>query len=316
LTPRNTVLAYPVCIEAGKLPAGKCGTLLPQASLLRKSTKADDVPELPEVQTVVNDLLAAGLVGETITRVRVRWSGSIADLPAEAFRRQLSGRRIARISRRAKFIVWQLDNRQTLLTHLRMTGRFSLNRPGAAYGKHDHLSFTLASRRQLRFQDTRKFGRFYLAGCEEILNRLGPEPLERRFSARLLGTRLASHRRQLKPLLLDQGFIAGLGNIYVDEALWAASLHPLRLSNSLTGSEIQRLHRSIRQVLRRGLRNMGTTLGTGETTFYSLAGNRGRNRDELRVFRQTGAPCPRCRTAIVRMVVGQRSTHICPVCQR
>jgi formamidopyrimidine-DNA glycosylase len=273
------------------------------------------MPELPEVQTVVNDLNAADLVGETITRVRVRWPGSIADRTADAFRRELSGRRITRISRRAKFIVWQLDGHRTMLTHLRMTGRFSLKRPGAAYGKHDHLSFTLASRRQLRFQDTRKFGRFYLADCEAILDRLGPEPLDRRFSARLLGTRLAAHRRQLKPLLLDQRFLAGLGNIYVDEALWAAGLHPMRLSNALTEDETLRLHRSIRQVLRRGLRNLGTTLGTGATTFYSVAGNRGRNRDELKVFRQTGAPCPRCRTAIVRMVVGQRSTHVCPVCQ-
>ena len=274
------------------------------------------MPELPEVQTVVNDLIAAGLVGETITGVRVRWAGSIADLAADAFRQALSGRRITRISRRAKFIVWQLDDRQTMLTHLRMTGRFSLNRPGAVYGKHDHLAFTLASRRQLRFQDTRKFGRFYLADCGAILDRLGPEPLERQFSAHLLGARLASHRRQLKPLLLDQRFLAGLGNIYVDEALWAAGLHPMRLSDSLAKTDIRRLHRSIRQVLRRGLRNMGTTLGTGATTFYSVAGNRGRNRDELKVFRQTGMPCPRCRATIVRMVVGQRSTHICPVCQK
>jgi len=274
------------------------------------------VPELPEVQTVVNDLLAADLVGERITRVRVRWPGSIAVLSAEEFRRRLTGRRITGIRRRAKFIVWQLNDHQTMLTHLRMTGRFNLKPPGTAYGEHDHLAFTLTSRYQLRFQDTRKFGRFYLENCDAILKRLGPEPLEPQFSARLLGTRLACHRRQLKPLLLDQHFVSGLGNIYVDEALWDAGLHPLRLSNSLTGEETRRLHRSIRSVLRRGLRNMGTTLGTGETTFYSVAGNRGRNRDELKVFRQTGVPCPRCRTAIVRLVVGQRSTHICPACQR
>jgi formamidopyrimidine-DNA glycosylase len=274
------------------------------------------VPELPEVQTVVNDLISAGLVGETLARVVVRWPGTLADMSADDFRQRLSGRRITRISRRAKFIVWQLDDDLKMLTHLRMTGRLSLKNPGAAYGKHDHLAFTFASRRQLRFQDTRKFGRFYLADCDGILHRLGPEPLERQFSARLLGLRLASHRRQLKPLLLDQRFLAGLGNIYVDEALWAAGLHPMRSSNSLTGAETQRLHRSIRSVLRRGLRNMGTTLGTGATTFYSVAGNRGRNRDELNVFRQTGAPCPRCRAAIVRLLVGQRSTHICPVCQK
>jgi formamidopyrimidine-DNA glycosylase len=273
------------------------------------------VPELPEVQTVVNDLMAAGLVGKTITQVHIRWPGSIAELPAEDFRRRLTGRRIRRIDRRAKFIVWHLDDRQKMLTHLRMTGRFRLSSPRAAFDNHEHLAFTLNGHRQLRYHDTRKFGRFYLAGCDAILDRLGPEPLDRRFSARRLGEGLASHRRQLKPLLLDQRFIAGLGNIYVDEALWDAGLNPLRLSNTLKGEETSRLHRSIRKVLRRGLRNMGTTLGTGETTFYSVAGKRGRNRDALNIFRRTGAPCPRCRSAVVRIVVGQRSTHICPVCQ-
>ena len=274
------------------------------------------MPELPEVQTVVNDLLAAGLIDGIITRVHVRWPGCIAGLSPRNFRRQLTGRRITHISRRAKFIVWQMDDRQTMLTHLRMTGRFHLTNLRAAYSKHDHMSFTIDGRRQLRFQDTRKFGRFYLADTHKILAGLGPEPLARQFSARLLGARLTSHRRQLKPLLLDQHFLAGMGNIYVDEAVWDAGLHPMRLSNTLTASQIQRLHRAIRKVLRRGLRNMGTTLGTGETTFYSVAGNRGRNRDELKVFRLTGTPCPRCRTAVERIIVGQRSTHLCPTCQK
>jgi formamidopyrimidine-DNA glycosylase len=119
----------------------------------------------------------------------------------------------------------------------------------------------------------------------------------------------------VKALLLDQHFLAGLGNIYVDEALWDAGLHPTRASDGLTDAEVRRLHRAIRKVLRRGLRNLGTTLGTGETTFYSVAGHRGRNRDELKVFRRTGEPCPRCRKVITRLVVGQRSTHICEICQ-
>jgi formamidopyrimidine-DNA glycosylase len=274
------------------------------------------VPELPEVQTVVDDLLAAGLVGSTITTVHVRWPGSIAGMTPQAFRRQVTGRSITRIGRRAKFIVWGLGDRHTMLTHLRMTGRLRLTTPDEAYHKHDRLALGTDDRRQLRFQDTRKFGRFYLLHTDDILARLGPEPLARQFTARRLGQRLAGHRRQLKPLLLDQRFLAGLGNIYVDEALWDAGLHPLRLSNTLTGGETKRLHRAIRKVLRRGLRNMGTTLGTGETTFYSLAGNRGRNRDALKVFRLTGAPCPRCRTVIRRILVGQRSTHLCPACQK
>jgi formamidopyrimidine-DNA glycosylase len=149
-----------------------------------------------------------------------------------------------------------------------------------------------------------------------MLDRLGPEPCPGSLPPVRLGKALAAHRRQLKPLLLDQHFLAGLGNIYVDEALWDAGLHPTRASDQLTDGEVRRLHRAIRKVLRRGLRNLGTTLGTGETTFYSVAGHRGRNRDELKVFRRTGEPCPRCRKVITRLVVGQRSTHICEVCQK
>jgi len=283
---------------------------------VRLILKEKNMPELPEVQTVVDDLLATGLAGRTITDVHVRWPGSIAVLAPKAFRRKLTGRRIENITRRAKFIVWHLEGGVTMLTHLRMTGRFYLADRDAAFGRHDHVAFTFGRQRQLRYQDTRKFGRFYLVDSATMLARLGPEPLSRQFTARCLGQRLAARRRQIKPLLLDQQFIAGLGNIYVDEALWDAGLHPTRSSADLGPSEIRRLHRSVRKVLRRGLRNMGTTLGTGETTFYSVAGNRGRNKDELKVFRRHGMPCPRCRTAILRMVVGQRSTHVCPACQK
>jgi formamidopyrimidine-DNA glycosylase len=277
--------------------------------------KVNNVPELPEVQTVVNDLNTAGVVGRIITDVVVRWPGSIAGMASNLFRQRLVGRRITGLQRRAKWIVWILDDQDKMLTHLRMTGRFHWSDPQEAYGRHDHVAFSLDSGRQLRYQDTRKFGRFYLPPDNAVLDRLGPEPLSRTFTARRLDQRLARHRRQLKPLLLDQSFLAGLGNIYVDEALWDAGLHPTRRSDTLTAEDIRRLHRAIRKVLRRGLRNMGTTLGTGQTTFYSVAGNRGRNRDQLNVFRRTGMPCPRCRTAIVRIVVGQRSTHICPTCQ-
>ena len=274
------------------------------------------MPELPEVQTVVNDLLASGLIGRTFTDVVVRWPGSVAGLDPETFRRRLTGRRILHLERRAKWIVWVLDNQHKMLTHLRMTGRFHWSDPRSAFGPHDHVAFTLNVPCQLRYQDTRKFGRFYLPENDAFLDRLGPEPLSRGFTARLLEHRLSKHRRQLKPLLLDQSFLAGLGNIYVDEALWDAGLHPTRSADGLNREAIRRLHRGIRKVLRRGLRNMGTTLGTGQTTFYSVAGHRGRNREALNVFRRTGLPCPRCRAPIERLVVGQRSTHICPVCQQ
>ncbi len=274
------------------------------------------MPELPEVQTIVNDLVDAGLVGQRIRAVVVRWPGVVDGISVAAFRRRVCGNRIQAIRRRAKFIVWHLEDASDVLVHLRMTGRLHFARPGSRYVKHEHIAFRLDDGRQLRFHDTRKFGRFYLpADPVAVLARLGPEPLDPDFSARRFAQRLQGRRRMLKPLLLDQHFIAGLGNIYVDEALWDAGLHPLRTADTLTFEDARRLHRAIRRALRKGLRNMGTTLGTGETTFYSLARNQGRNRDELNVFRRTGSPCPRCRRTIERLVVGQRSTHICPTCQ-
>jgi formamidopyrimidine-DNA glycosylase len=204
-----------------------------------------------------------------------------------------------------------LDDETVMLVHLRMTGRFRFAAPRSRYAKHEHIALQLDDGRQLRFHDTRKFGRFYLpADPNARLAILGPEPLDANFTARRLGRLLDGRRRQLKPLLLDQRFIAGLGNIYVDEALWDAGLHPERTADSLEPADVRRLHRAIRKVLRRGLKNLGTTLGTGATTFYSLAQNRGRNKDQLKVFRRTGAPCPCCRQPIERLIVGQRSTHI------
>jgi formamidopyrimidine-DNA glycosylase len=274
------------------------------------------MPELPEVQTIVNDLIAAGVVGRRIASVTVRWPGVVDGLNASAFRRRLTGRSIQGIYRRAKFIVWQLDDETVMLVHLRMTGRFRFAAPRSRFAQHEHIALRLDDGRQLRFHDTRKFGRFYLpADPDARMAHLGPEPLDPKFTARRLGQQFAGRHRRLKPLLLDQRFIAGLGNIYVDEALWDAGLHPLRTADSLDEVDVRRLHRAIRKVLRRGLNNLGTTLGTGATTFYSLAQNRGRNKDQLKVFRRTGKPCPRCRGPVARLMVGQRSTHICAACQ-
>ena len=168
----------------------------------------------------------------------------------------------------------------------------------------------------LRFHDTRKFGRVYLvADAERILGRLGPEPLDPLFTPRMLFAGLRKRSRLVKPLLLDQSFVAGLGNIYTDEALWEAKIHPRRSSDSLSQKEAEALHAAIRKVLRRGLKNLGTSLGTGKANFYSVGRRRGRNRDELVVFRRTGMPCPRCAVPVQRIIVGQRSTHICPKCQ-
>jgi formamidopyrimidine-DNA glycosylase len=274
------------------------------------------MPELPEVQTIVDDLKAAGVEGTTIEAARVFWSRTIAEPSANAFCKRIRGNSVSSIRRRGKFIVFDFKNGNNLLMHLRMSGRLHLVSNDLPRSKHEHVILSLADGRQLRFHDTRKFGRLYLTSePERILGRLGPEPLAAGYTQKIFARRLSPRKRMLKPLLLDQTFIAGLGNIYVDEALWESKIHPCRMAASLTAPEIRALHRAIPRVLKRGLKNLGTSLGTAKTNFYSIAKHQGRNRDELKVFRRTGLPCPRCRTKIQRIIVGQRSTHICPKCQ-
>ena len=275
------------------------------------------MPELPEVQTVVNDLKAAGLVGKTVSGAQVFWARTVDALTPDEFSQRIAGQIFQDFWRRGKFIVADFSSGDHLLVHLRMSGRLQLCQPDEEREKHEHVILSLNDGRQLRFHDTRKFGRMYLVkDLNTVVGHLGAEPLEKKFTTKLLKQNLHSHQRMLKPLLLDQTFIAGLGNIYVDEALWEARLHPQRLSSSVSDAEAKALYKAIRHVLRRGLQNMGTTLGTGKANFYSVGRRQGRNRDELNVFRRTDLPCPRCDTIIERLIVGQRSTHICPTCQQ
>ena len=274
------------------------------------------MPELPEVQTIVGDLKASGIEGAVIAAATVFWSRTIAEPSVSAFCSRIKGKKISAIRRRGKFIVFDFKDGDNLLMHLRMSGRLHLIAGESPRKKHEHVVLHFKGGKQLRFHDTRKFGRIYLTSdSDKILGRLGPEPLSVGFTFKILARRLSRRQRLLKPLLLDQTFIAGLGNIYVDEALWESKIHPCRTAASLTATEIRALHRAIPRVLKRGLKNLGTSLGTGKANFYSIAQHQGRNRDKLNVFRRTDRPCPRCHTKIQRIIVGQRSTHICPVCQ-
>lgn len=275
------------------------------------------MPELPEVQTVVDHLAGAGLVGRRISAAKVYWAKTIALSSAREFCRQIRGRTVLAINRRAKYIVFVLDHDQYLLIHLRMTGRLRLTSSAGRRTNHVRVILELDDGRRLMFQDTRKFGRLYLTPTPEmIMGRLGPEPLAAAFSARFLARQLGRRRRQIKPLLIDQSFLAGLGNIYVDEALWAASIHPQRRANTLDWSEIKALHRSIRRVLRQGIRNSGTSLGSGRGNFVTPDKKGGGNQSRLKVFQQTGSPCPRCGRAIQRIIVAQRGSHVCGQCQQ
>lgn len=275
------------------------------------------MPELPEVETVVNDLRDAGLVGRRVERARVHWPRTIATSSVKQFARDIEGHSFTALSRRAKFIIADISSGQSLLIHLRMTGNMRFRERGAERDPHEHVVLLLDDDRELRFRDTRKFGRWYLLDdADQKLGSLGPEPLAAGFTGRKFQKMMSGRRGILKPLLLNQEFIAGLGNIYVDEALWDAGLHPQRSAESLSRDETTALYRSIRKVLRRGVRSLGASLGTSNTNFYSVGGRRGRAQDGFKVFRRTGEPCPRCKHPIERIVIGQRSTHACPVCQK
>ncbi|HOU21876.1 MAG TPA: DNA-formamidopyrimidine glycosylase [Kiritimatiellia bacterium] len=273
------------------------------------------MPELPEVETVVCELRAAGLRGRQILQARILWPKTLAEPSSARFARDIRGQTIRQLSRRGKFIVCELSNRFTMLIHLRMTGHLELCAPGTRIRRHDRVIFTLDDNRQLHFADARKFGRIWLVRDPElVMGGLGPDPLT--IMPRAFAAGLVARKRQLKPLLLDQTFLAGIGNIYADEALWAARLHPQRRADSLTAVKAAGLLSTIRAALRKGIRNLGTTFGNGNTHFVLPRGERGRNQEQLHAYGQTGAPCPRCGTKIRRILVGQRSTHICPRCQR
>ena len=274
------------------------------------------MPELPEVETVVRDLCDSGFVGRTIVGSRISWERTIEKMSASTFKTKVHGSTIVSVTRRAKYIVIELSSGQWLLIHLRMTGKLVMAEDGVPHPTHERVVLVLDNGSELRFIDTRKFGRWtLLKDAEERLGKLGPELLSATFKPKHLYEILQSHHRKLKPLLLDQHILAGLGNIYVDEAMWDAKVHPCSPSDTLTEAQAHALYKSIRKVLRKGIKSMGTSLGTGKGNFYSVAGRRGRNQDGLQVFRRTGEPCPRCETTIERMIVGQRSTHLCPECQ-
>lgn len=262
------------------------------------------MPELPEVETVVRRLRRP-LIGRTITGVRILWPRTIARPSLEMFRRRLAGQRIRAIDRRGKYLVFRL-RAGYLLVHLKMSGRLELASREQPIDKHDRVIFDLSGGRQLRFNDMRKFGRMHwVDAVEGVTGRLGPEPLSRMFTPEAFRRRLAARSGRLKPLLLNQTFIAGVGNIYADEALWLARLHPLRRADSLSGAETRALRRAIRAVLKRGIQRNGASFdGAYRGGAY-----------EFRVYDREGRPCRRCRQPIRRIVVGQRGTHFCARCQ-
>ncbi len=304
------------------------------------------MPELPEVEYTARQLRAS-IIGATISEAYVFWERTVGYPALPDFLAEIRGRRIEAVRRRGKFLLIDLSGDLFLSIHRRMSGNFLLlppgweidtslretdqvvwNTKGPTFHFHEDVasSYSLESRycracfvfvdgRCLLFTDPRKFGRIKLwprEREEEALNGLGPEPLGCEFTLGRFTTALTSRRTGIKQILLDQTIVAGIGNIYADEALFYARIHPLRRTDSLTDSEIQSLHEGIVSVLTSGIEHGGTSF----SAYRDLWGEAGDNYNHVRVYQQEGKPCARCGTTIERMVIAQRGAHFCPDCQR
>ena len=269
------------------------------------------MPELPEVETVVRSLRKP-LIGATIVEMHNSWPKQLVTPDEASFKQRIHGCRVEAINRRAKYLLFTLTEGETLIVHLKMTGHLAVVPAGTPPDKHVHTYFDLADSRQLRFRDMRKFGRVYLSRKpQELLGHLGPEPLEPEFTAAVAAERLSGSRRAIKTLLLDQTRIAGIGNIYADESLFDAGIHPERKADTLSEEEVIALHKGIRKVLQLGIDREGASI----TNYVLPDGKKGDMQNAVMVFRRTGFPCYDCNTPIERIVLGGRSTHFCPHCQ-
>ncbi len=288
------------------------------------------MPELPEVETYVRALKPL-LNGKTILEAEVRWPRTIAAPDASIFPDLVRGRRFASFRRRGKYMLFGLDSGETLIVHLRMTGELRIHGPAASALEHDpasvaatsdlpiapadkhtHVVFQLDTGEELRFRDIRKFGRIWLVTDEEsVVGKLGPEPLAAEFLPQLLEEVLARRTANIKSLLLNQSIVAGVGNIYADEALFRARIDPRRAGGQLNAGEIVRLHQGLRDVLQAGIEAQGSSL----QNYAPPTGGKGGFQEQFQVFRRGGEPCFHCNAPIRRIVLGQRSTHFCPECQ-
>ena len=274
------------------------------------------MPELPEVETIANDLRPM-VVGLRIEGVDLRFPSIVRYPEPEDFIRGLAGRRVESLTRRGKYMLFQLDSPALLVVHLGMTGQLLHVAPEAPYKPHTHAVLALEGGAQLRYKDPRRFGRLLLGEEEELvlarqLPRLGPEPLSDDFTAAELGRRLKGRRAPLKVMLLDQAVVAGVGNIYADEAAFRARIRPDRPAGKLGRALLARLRDSLREVLWMGIRNRGSSI----EDYVDVWGAKGRQQEELLVYGRGGQPCVNCGRPLALIRLGGRATVFCRRCQR
>jgi formamidopyrimidine-DNA glycosylase len=265
------------------------------------------MPELPEVETY-RARLEPRLVGRTFSRVRVHDHRLTMPLEPTEVAAELEGERVASVERRGKYLLIRFESGLALVVHLRMTGGFP-----ETPATHERATIDLDDDTGISYRDVRRFGTWHVLAPAELeaylAARLGPEPLGSRFTTRFLSERFARRRAPVKAVLLDQRVVAGMGNIYADEALWHARLHPLRPAAELGPDEVAALRRGVRLALRRGIARQGANLGDGAYPSGSM-------QEEFRVYGRTGESCRRCRAPIEKTRVAGRGTHYCPGCQR
>ncbi len=269
------------------------------------------MPELPEVETIKNEL-TPDIIGRHITDITLLWVGIVRQPSAEEFRSRLIGQEITGLVRRGKYLILSLNNHETLICHLKMSGSLLINQDLSEPPKYTRAIIHLDKDTNIFFRDPRKFGVMWLVKDENtVVGKLGPEPLEAGFTPQVLAQRLHNRKAPIKAILCDQTFIAGVGNMYADEALFAARIHPLRLGNSLSQDEIERLHRAIQEVLRLAIGKKGASTDT----YFRPDGSRGTAHFEFKVAHRRGQTCPVCGGPIERVTVRNRGTYFCPKCQ-
>jgi formamidopyrimidine-DNA glycosylase len=270
------------------------------------------MPELPEVETVVRNLRTP-LVGRSVKSMWYDWANTIHSPTPEELASRIAGQTFRAIKRRAKYIVCELDH-DLFIVHLKMTGRLYVAHPTETTDadKWVHFRLSLDNGQELRFSDSRKFGKVYLTPDFTTINAdIGPEPLEDDFTPDVFCQRLKGRQKAIKALLLDQSFIAGVGNIYADEALLRARIHPLRRADSLSSDDISRLYETVRATLNDGIDYEGASINW----YRKPDGTQGQSQKHFYAYGRDGQPCLVCGTTIVKTRVAQRGTHYCPTCQ-
>jgi len=280
------------------------------------SRSSPDVPELPEVETVTAQL-APVLTGRRFVSVEILDERLTRPFDPRQVAAQLEGERVAAVGRRGKYVVVRFESGLVLLVHLRMTGSFLVAQRGELpEDSHRRAVVTLDDEADVAYRDVRRFGTWLVLEEDELDDylaaRLGEEPLGTAFTTKQLAQRLAGRRAPVKAALLDQRAVAGLGNIYADEALWYAGIRPLRPAGSLDAEEVAAIRKGIRRALRVGIERQGATL----SDYRTPNGGRGSMQDEFKVYGREGEPCPRCGTPIAKTRVAGRGTSYCPSCQR